>query len=303
MAGRPLVLCVGDIDVDLMIGVPRVPGPDEKVNGRRLSLAPGGMMANAAVALARLGSPARLVAAVGDDRDGAFAVNAVAAEGVDVRFVARRADGPTFMCVVMVGPCGEKSLVRVASAAYLPDPAAITPEAMAGVGHVHLTLGNPRLTEAALTAAEGAGAGVSLDLEAADVPEDAAALAAVLARVDLLFMSRSGAEAARARLGAAPRGRRLTVTTLGPDGAEAEAGGARVAAPGFPVDPRDTTGAGDAFAAAFLHARHGGCGLGEALAFANAAAALSTLAVGAQSGLPDEAAVRALLAAREPGLA
>lgn len=296
MISRPLVLCVGDIDVDLMIAVSRVPGPDEKVNGRRLSLSAGGMMANTAVGLARLGSPVRLVGAVGDDPDGAFAVRTVAAEGVDVRFVARRSGTPTFMCVVMVGPTGERSLVRVTSEAYLPQPADITPAAIEDVGHLHLTLGSARLTEAALSAADERGLPCSLDLEAADVPDHPAILAAVLSRTDFLFMSRAGARAARARLGEAPRGRRVTVTTLGAEGAVAEAAGRTVSVPGLPVVPADTTGAGDAFAAAFLHAHHGGGEVAEALAFANAAAALSTQRVGAQSGLPSEAEVLALLA-------
>jgi ribokinase len=298
MPERPLILCVGDLDVDLMISVPHVPGADEKVNGRRLLRAPGGMMANAAVALARLGSPVRLVSVVGDDHDGAFAVAAVAAGGVDVRFIVRRPGATTFMCVVMVGPAGEKSLVRVSSDAYLPDPKDLTPAALAGVGHVHLTLGSPRLTAAALAAAGGHGLASSLDLEAADVPDDPAALATVLARTDYLFMSRAGAMAARRRLGAEPRGRRLTVTTLGAEGAAAVGNGSSVTVPGWPVAPVDTTGAGDAFAAAFLHARYGGADLPAALAFANAAAALSTLQVGAQAGLPSEAEVQAMLATR-----
>ena len=296
MAPRPLILCVGDIDVDLMIAVPQVPGPDEKVNGRRLSLSAGGMMANAAVALARLGSPVRLVGAVGDDRDGAFAVQVVADEGVDVRFVTRRPGVPTFMCVVMVGPTGEKSLVRVASEAYLPRPSEITPAAFEGVGHLHLTLGSPRLTDASLTAAAARGVPSSLDLEAADIPDEPEVLAAILDRVDFLFMSRTGARAARARLGHSPRGRAITVTTLGADGAMAESGERSVAVPGFRITPADTTGAGDAFAAAFLHAHYGGADIAAALTFANAAAALSTLKVGAQSGLPGEAEVQALLA-------
>jgi sugar/nucleoside kinase (ribokinase family) len=296
MHSRPLTLCVGDIDVDLMVGVSHVPAPDEKVNGRRLSLAPGGMMANAAVGIARLGLPVRLVGAVGDDHDGAFAVNAVAAEGVDVRFVARRPDTPTFMCVVMIGPAGEKSLVRVSSDAYLPEPADLTPAALEGVDHVHVTLGSPRLTEAALAAGTARGAVCSLDLEAADLPDEPAILAAALARTDYLFMSRAGAAAAQARLGATPRGRRVTITTLGADGATAQFDGRTVSVPGFRVAPADTTGAGDAFAAAFIYATHQGADAGAALAFANAAAALSTLKVGAQSGLPSVGEVHRLLA-------
>ena len=169
--------------MDLVIGVSHVPGPDEKVNGRRLSLAPGGMMANAAVALARLGSRARLMAAVGTDHDGDFAVSAVAAEGVDVRYVTRKPAASTFMCVVMVGPAGEKSLVRVASDAYLPEPADITPMALEGVGHVHLTLGSPGLAAAAMSAAASRGLAVSLDLEAADMPADPTVLGRAAAPV------------------------------------------------------------------------------------------------------------------------
>ena len=76
----------------------------------------------------------------------------------------------------------------------------------------------------------------------------------------------------------------------------AESGERSVAVPGFRITPADTTGAGDAFAAAFLHAHYGGGDIAAALTFANAAAALSTLKVGAQSGLPGEAEVQALLA-------
>ena len=249
--------------MDLIIAVPHVPGPDEKVNGQRLSLSAGGMMANAAVGLARLGSPVRLVGAVGDDRDGAFAVRTVADEGVDVRYVTWRSGVPTFMCVVMVGPTGEKSLVRVASDAYLPKPSEMPPAAFEGVGHLHLTLGSSQLTEASLQAAAARGIPCSLDLEAADVPDDHAVLSAILERVDYLFMSRTGSRAARARFGDSPRGRRMTVTTKGADGAMVETGERTVSMPGFRVTPADTTGAGDAFAAAFLHAHYGGAGAGR----------------------------------------
>ncbi|MFL5334995.1 MAG: ribokinase, partial [Geminicoccaceae bacterium] len=51
-----------------------------------------------------------------------------------------------------------------------------------------------------------------------------------------------------------------------------------------------------AFAAAFIYATRQGADAGAALAFANAAAALSTLKVGAQSGLPSVAEVHRLLA-------
>ena len=57
--------------------------------------------------------------------------------------------------------------------------------------------------------------------------------------------------------------------------------------PGFAVQSVDATGAGDAFDAAMLHALLQGMPLEEAGRFANAAGALATLGLGAQTSQPD----------------
>lgn len=292
------ILCVGDIDMDLIVSVPRLPGTDEKVHGRRVAMTPGGMVANVAVGLARLGAAARMLGAVGDDAAGAEAVAALRADGVDVAHVVRVPGAPTFLCVILVEPSGEKSLVRLESPAYLPRPEHLTDAAFADVRHVHLTYGDPALARAALARAKAARATVSLDLEAADLPDAPDALRRTLEAVDLLFVSRRSREAAEALLGALPAATRARiVTTLGAAGARLEgAGRPAVEVVGRPVRPVDTSGAGDAFAAAFLRRWLEGTAPAAALAFANAAAALSTQAHGAQAGLPTEAAVRAALA-------
>ncbi len=69
--------------------------------------------------------------------------------------------------------------------------------------------------------------------------------------------------------------------------------------PRFPVKSIDATGAGDAFAAALAVALAEGRSLEEAGPFASAAAAMKTTKLGAQPGLPDRAAVMALLASRQ----
>ena len=290
------ILCVGDIDMDLVVSVPRLPGTDEKVSGRRVALTPGGMAANVAVGLARLGTPVRMLGAVGDDEAGETAVTALRDAGVEVSHVVRVANEATFMCVILIEPSGEKSLVRLESPAYLPRPADLTEAAFAGIRHVHTTHGDPALAEAALEAAKVVGATVSLDLEAADLPEAPDGLRRLLGRIDLLFVSRRSREAAEALLGPL-RGttEAMIVTTLGAEGARAEGGGATAEVAGLPAAPTDTSGAGDAFAAAFLSRWLEEAPPAEALAFANAAAALSTRAFGAQAGLPTEAEVRAAL--------
>ena len=66
------------------------------------------------------------------------------------------------------------------------------------------------------------------------------------------------------------------------------------------VEAVDTTAAGDAFTGALACALGEGRALTEALEFATAAAALSVTRMGAQSSLPDRAAVEALLQGRLP---
>ena len=86
------------------------------------------------------------------------------------------------------------------------------------------------------------------------------------------------------RLAAA--GPRLAVVTGGEEGAWARHGEEVLHAPAFSIEPADTTGAGDAFHAGFIWAvLEGETGEG-ALRNANAVAALSCAALGAQDGLP-----------------
>jgi sulfofructose kinase len=68
----------------------------------------------------------------------------------------------------------------------------------------------------------------------------------------------------------------------------------------FAVPVRDTTGAGDVFHAAFVWGLLRGLAPREVLRAANAAAAMSCRALGAQGGLPTEAELLAFLRDRVP---
>jgi sugar/nucleoside kinase (ribokinase family) len=95
----------------------------------------------------------------------------------------------------------------------------------------------------------------------------------------------------------------IAIVTLGGHGSLARCGDTEIRTPGFAVEVRDTTGAGDAFrgglAAAWAHlgdrAR-----VEEVLACANATAALNCRGIGAQQGLPVWEDVRSLVT-RPPG--
>ena len=72
--------------------------------------------------------------------------------------------------------------------------------------------------------------------------------------------------------------------------------GSLVRVPAFPVQPVDTTGAGDSFNAGFLHAWLRKAPLGDALRFGAACGAISTLASGGTTAQATEAQVHDLLA-------
>jgi len=298
------VMSIGDLDLDLYISLPTIPGFDQKVGGRNLGRKPGGMSANVAVALARLGRPVRLLAAVGDDAAGQEALAHLIVEGVDLSFVSKRQGASTFMCVVMLSPSGEKSLIKLASDAYLPQLADLLPAAFEGVRHVHATYGAPDVTAKAFEMARDRGLSTSLDLEPSDLARPPQQLARVLSLVNTLFLNREAYSAASDILGATlhpdllkPPGE--IIVTLGAGGCRRIAADGVLEAPGFKVRPVDTTGAGDCFAGAYLACTLEGANPSEGLEFANGAAALATLDFGAQTAMPRREAVEALL--RESG--
>jgi len=301
----PLFLCIGDLDVDVLIEVDRLPTRDGKVNGVVKQKAPGGMAGNVAAALARLGSRVRVLGRVGDDADGAFAVKSLEHAGVDTSFVSCLDGVATFSCISLLTPDGEKSLVKLMTSAYRPDASDVTEAALNGVRHLHLTsIGDPALCRRVVDAARSSGATASLDIERADCPEDAAVLLDAIKGFDLIFCNAESRAFVDAALQSPLAGLvAALVTTLGADGAQVETAEGRISSPGFTPKIVDTTGAGDCFAAACLHARLAArLDWKDAIRFANCAAAISTTGLGAQSALPTTDQVATHLSAKATGI-
>ena len=87
----------------------------------------------------------------------------------------------------------------------------------------------------------------------------------------------------------------VAVITLGAEGALAVTAAEVEHVPGRKVKVVDTTGAGDAFNGALAVALAEGKGLAEAVAFANAAAALQVTELGTAPAMPYRNEVEALL--------
>ena len=296
------IVVVGSANVDLVIRLAHLPGAGETVTGGQLRRDFGGKGANAAVAAACLGARVALLAAVGDDADGAAVREDLAACGVDAGGVVT-VDAPTGVATVLVDQAGENAIAVASGANLLLEGAAVRAglPGVAGDGTVvvvDLEIGD----DAVLAAAEHCrthGCRLVLDPGPARPLPDAVLRAATVVTPNRGELSVLAGEGGVTALLA--RGVPAVAVTLGGDGVELHVAGASDApvrvAP-FPAAVADTTGAGDAFAAGLAVALHRGAALPDAVAFGAATGALATQAPGARAALPSRAAVEALLADR-----
>jgi sugar/nucleoside kinase (ribokinase family) len=297
----PGLVVVGDCNPDvLVLGDDVTPafGQQEKLVSS-MSLVVGGSAAITAVAAARLGVNAALVAAVGDDPAGEFLLGQLSREGVDIRGVAVRAGAPTGMTVALSRGADRAILTATGAVATLTAgdvPAAL----LAGARHLHVSsyfLLEPSLGPglAALFAdARAAGIGTSLDTNWDPAQRwGGGRLPAVLAHTDLLLPNEaealhiSGTATLRDAVRALTRGGTKVAVKRGAQGALCAVGDRQHRATLPPVTPVDTTGAGDCFNAGLLAGLLRGLDLPCATALGCAVGRASTAAPGGTASCPD----------------
>lgn len=305
MRGEGRVLLIGDACVDIII---QVPSDERSSTGRALepTLCGGGTVANTAVALARLGVPTSIVAAVGDDVLGRFVADGLACEGVDTTWLHREKNALTPPVLAMIDPDGRRTAIGLSSRerriSHL-SPEMIQPEALEGIAWLHTSgvdFDDPVSRETILRGIELAsarGIPVSIDLnlrnglvEGRLQPGFRLALERAIERADVVFGSAheefvylaDGDSPEAVVRGLAGR-KRTVVARLGEDGAFAVSERRSIHSPAFEVAVVDTLGAGDVFNGGFIAARIEGRSLEEALRWSNAVAGLTITKRGARS--------------------
>jgi ribokinase len=246
-----MILSIGDLVLDITI-VPQGRLLPDDDNPAVIRVGGGGQAANFCAWAAALGSPVRLVTRVGDDDRGRRLVAELEALGVEV-FAVWGAE-PTGMIAVLVGPSGERTMAtqRGASAGLRPND--LRKPWFGGVNLIHVpaySLFTEPLAAAARAAIDlvrNRNGLVSIDLSSAAGLREygGARFADDLARLrpDLLFATAAESETLGVRMEDLAK---VPVLKLGPDGCQVS--GRRIAAPH--VKEVDSTGAGDALAAAF----------------------------------------------------
>lgn len=319
------VICLGECLVDRLFEAGETPqtGSSKGINY------PGGAPANVAAAIAKLGTPTRLISALGQDALGDWLLQVLQAQGVTCQ-MQRVADWPTRTVLVQRDETGDRQFIGFSA----PDPAAfadahLTPAWLdavdfAGVNYLVMgTLGLAYPTTASAMArarnqAQQAGAKLVIDLNWRPVFWSDEAIAPpkireFLKTAHLLKLSKEEAlwlldtDSAAEICQQFPHCEAVLLTDGG-NGSTCATKQHSVSLPAFEVRSQDTTGAGDAFLAGMLHqlCRRGWqawqdpAEIKAMLRYASAVGALTTLKPGAIAAQPTPQAVDAFLLRRDP---
>lgn len=296
-----MILVIGSINMDLVLRTPRMPLPGETLAGASFMSIPGGKGANQAVACARLcapGTPVAMVACLGTDAFGRQLRQSLRDNGVDDIGIREVAGQSTGIASILVDDQAQNSIVVVAGANGCVSAEQVEQAreqiAAASIVLLQLEIPMPAVMRAVELAHELGKTVVLNPAPAASLP------AGMLEKIDYLVLNEIeaamlvGQDPGVAAMDIAMLASRLrglgarnVVVTLGRDGAYGDfAVGGQGHMPARAVQAVDTTAAGDTFIGGFISALAQGSGELEAIAWGQAAAAISVTRVGAQTSIP-----------------
>jgi len=300
-----VIAVLGSINMDFVCEVPRFPQHGETLRGLSFARYPGGKGANQAVAAARLGAQVFFYGKVGDDFFGRELLQSLTENGVSVETVEREGNTSSGIALIWVAENGKNAIVYVPGANALVNTAYIDRmlSRLVAAKVLLLQLEIPLETIAyVLRYLPTKNPFVILDPAPA---QDISSLS--LERVDIITPNRGELTALTGEEDVKKAGRRLLDLGVGLVICKAGAEGAYLITresfrhfPAFPVNPVDTTAAGDAFNGALAVALAEGRSLEEAIIWANAAGALATTRKGAQPSLPYRKELEAFLKQHVP---
>jgi sulfofructose kinase len=297
------VVGVGLNATDTLLLVARFPAYGGKAPFEEEILSPGGQVASAMVACARLGLRAKYIGSIGDDERGRIQMESLRGPGINLDHVQLRPNCPNQSAYIVVDrSTGERTVLWRRDACLRIDPEQIAPAQITCARLLHIDGHDTPAVAHAARIARQHGIPVTVDVDTVYPGFDR-----VLPNVDYLVSSSefpaawTGERDPFAALETLQKeyGMKVAAMTLGAHGALARVDGRFVYSPAYVVDCVDTTGAGDVFHGAFCYAVLEGMPMREILEFSNAMAALNCTALGARGGIRGAEEVRALMARAE----
>ena len=305
------VIVIGELNIDAVAsGLAEPPRMGGEILAKDFRLTLGSASAIFACGMAKLGHEVTLIARVGTDYFGRLCLSALRDAGVSTRHVSRDKDLKTGV-TISLSSRNDRALVTYPGAIAALGPEDMSRSKLKGHNHLHMTsyfLQTRLQSSFPQIFREARELGLTTSFDPNSDPTDSwnQGIREVFTNTDLLFVNKAEALAltrtrtASAALKSLGRQVSCAVIKLGPDGAMAIKDGEITSAKGFSIEPVDTTGAGDSFAAGFVSAYLRDRPMTECLGVANACGALSTLKVGGTPGQPTPQTLKNFLAAHRP---
>jgi len=286
------VIAVGNLNIDLIGKVEKLPARDEKLLLEEFARRPGGGAANFVAACSKLGLKSGFIGCVGSDEFGKEILSDFKRRGVDTSRI-KIANAPTGFVVALSTPSGDHFLVAHRGANLFLKPADIDDDYIKGAKLLHASSVTPEVALAVGSKAKRQGILASLDLGAELAELRKRELLDIVELFDICFMNRrsyrkvfGGEPSKKGILENFPENLKSLVVTMGAEGAMATDGSRIVVRPSYKAKVRDTTGAGDAFAAAFDVVWLQSGDMENSVQYALAEAAIKIQHIGAREGLP-----------------
>jgi len=297
------IICVGDINMDILIEVSHPPRTGETINAYRVSFISGGKGYNQALAAKRLGGNVIFACKIGDDAFGNALKQTLEEENLETNMVISKGS-LSGMAIVMVDKDAQNYITVNPGSNYELDEKEL---------HLDLKKSDIVLSQSAIPlttvesvfkTAKKAGATTILNTSRVDIE-----IKKLFGFADYIIMNEVEAAGIAGDVGMSSDKETLLrqikklrankaqtiIITLGPKGLVCSKGSEYMEIPGIKVKAVDTSGAGDCFLGAFSVALSEGKPLREALIFANAAAAVSVQRKGTSTSFPNRKDVMKLM--------
>jgi ribokinase len=288
------VLLFGDINVDNIFLLSEFPEPGRDGFAKHAEMHLGGAVCNSAADLQRMGQPAKLLGAVGQDIWKEYVFTELDRAKIDTNHVVIKGDEQTGLIFIAVTPNGERTMLCHRGANIAIQPEDLSPSLLDDVcllelsGYVFLEAPQRDTAWQLIHMAAERGISIAMDTGLDPVILAPESILEVLPYLSLLITGSVEAEILTEMVDRQRQldhllgfGLKQAAIKLGQYGALLGWDGGMVRYPAFSVKVLDTTSAGDAFSAGLIYGYLHGFSSNGSLFLANAMGGLATTVYGA----------------------
>jgi ribokinase len=287
---KVLVVGLGQACLDHLGTLGAYPREDGKCELSGFHIQCGGPASTALVTLARLGVKTSFLGSISDDAFGVEITKGLKKERVDDTFLKiRRGYTSQFAFIAVTEGTGNRTVFWHRGSVPHLKPGEVDLSAFTGAKILHV---DGLMVEVAQEAARQAKArGMKVIMDAGTMRAGSLELAAL---VDVVISSQRFAASLAGESAPVEKilymlrelGPQEAVITLGPKGSWGRGGQDLIFQRAFPIEVKDTTGAGDVYHGAYIYGLLQGWKMRECMRFASAASALKCREIGARKGIP-----------------